>query len=484
MMKFLLHIVLFFLTGAVGAIAQSIKTTIAKDFNVNQGYFSTAYSFKAGDTVEVFGFKKKGKEYHAALQKDDYVLRLNMADYFFTADLKEMKKLPDALSQQVQDEVKRRQANIITAKKQAVKERALQGKVKRKISGNLYCTEGATNPPDKGDSVYVLGYKQDGSMRYYALYNSNKVGVYKTYDKSPFTLDVITDYMPSTDDADVKAELLRHKQQADERREARLKQRREDALNGRIAAVVGSVGFPSGTGNLAQNIERGEAVSILGYKKEDASRLYALCNDKVVGVYKWNYAHINPFTQEIDMDGIPLVDDPAVVAEIERREIEIAAKKAVQDSLELIELKKSALEIIDTYKKAEPAIITVEGWSANSAGGITVDISVRNTSTQTIKYITFNGYFTNPVGDRCHNEIGGGTVWTGKGVGPIGPRPTSFDDFAERIGDCKGSYTFDGLSFYSRTAEYFHLSSVTIQYMSGRTVSLSGDRLKKLVIYK
>ena len=107
-----------------------------------------------------------------------------------------------------------------------------------------------------------------------------------------------------------------------------------------------------------------------------------------------------------------------------------------------------------------------------------------NCSTETIKYISFQGYFTNAVGDKCYNEIGGGTVWKAKGVGPIGPRPTSIDNYDERYGRNEGSYDFDNLTFYSRTADSFHMSSVTIQYMSGKTITLSGQNLKKHIRYK
>ena len=140
-------------------------------------------------------------------------------------------------------------------------------------------------------------------------------------------------------------------------------------------------------------------------------------------------------------------------------------------------------ELIRLYKEYDPVIVKLDSWDSNSAGGIELNLSVTNCSTQTIKYITVQGYFTNSVGDKCRNEIGGGTVWKGRGVGPIGPRPTTLDDFNERIDNCKASYDFDNLTFYSRIAQYFHFSSVTIQYMNGKTITLSGNNLKKHVRY-
>lgn len=121
--------------------------------------------------------------------------------------------------------------------------------------------------------------------------------------------------------------------------------------------------------------------------------------------------------------------------------------------------------------------------NSNSVGGIEVSLNVINCATQPIKYITIQGYFTNAVGDKCRNDIGGGFVWKGKGVGPIGPRPTSLENFDERYSLNEANYTFDDLKFYSRVAENFHFSSVSIEYMNGKKITLSGAILKKHIRY-
>ena len=74
-------------------------------------------------------------------------------------------------------------------------------------------------------------------------------------------------------------------------------------------------------------------------------------------------------------------------------------------------------------------------------------------------------------------------TWKARGVGPIGPRPTTLENFDERFDDNRGSYNFDNLTFYSRVATYFQLSSVTIQYMNGKTITLTSANLKKHVRY-
>ena len=347
----------------------------------------------------------------------------------------------------------------------------------------FYCTEGTSESPSRDDSVYVIGYKNEGYHYDYALYNEKTAGVFRTTEKSPFTLDVITDYMPSTDDVDVQAELQRQKTLSDERKEKQRKKKYEDALKGLLKGVVKGTGL-KGDENAYGTISFGDTVSIFGFKKEDGVSYYALSNDKVAGIYKWDYKYREPFDIAITTRDVPSTEDSMVIAEIEKRKKENMERKILKDSLDYVKMSEEINAILENAKKYEPAIITVDGWDADSAGGITVDISVRNTSTQTIKYITFKGYFTNPVGDRCYNEIGGGTVWTGKGIGPIEARPTSVEDFIERSEKCRGSYSFDNAGFYSRTAEYFHLSSVVIQYMNGKTVALTGKALDRLVIYK
>ena len=95
----------------------------------------------------------------------------------------------------------------------------------------------------------------------------------------------------------------------------------------------------------------------------------------------------------------------------------------------------------------------------------------------------FEGYFINAVGDRCRNEIGGSTTWKARGVGPIGPCPTTADNYYDRVKKCDASYNFDNLTFYTRVAHTFRLSSVTVEYTNGKNITLSGANLNKHVRY-
>jgi hypothetical protein len=116
----------------------------------------------------------------------------------------------------------------------------------------------------------------------------------------------------------------------------------------------------------------------------------------------------------------------------------------------------------------------------DSAGGIEVDITFTNCSSQKVKYVYFRGYFLNAVGDRCRNEITGSTEWKYRGVGPIDPFPKTSDDSSYGH---RHTYFFGNPRFYSSIAEKFRLSSVTIEYMNGTKKVLSGAELKKRVKY-
>lgn len=251
----------------------------------------------------------------------------------------------------------------------------------------------------------------------------------------------------------------------------------------------------------------GDTINIIGYSFKNNLNHYALYSDKGAGLYYGGGNRNRPFNNayRIFYEDLPSVDDPRVtslVAQIKEKTDPInavrrarkdsldAAIKAREDSLNaakiaaaLKELNDSKLDLINTLKKKAPVVVKCDSWSANSVGGITVSVSVTNCSNQTIKYITFQGYFLNAVGDKCINEIGGGTVWKARGIGPIGPAPTTLDNFDERWDGYRANYTFDNPTFYSRVADTFHFSSVTIQYMNGKTISLSGKNLNSHVIY-
>lgn len=133
--------------------------------------------------------------------------------------------------------------------------------------------------------------------------------------------------------------------------------------------------------------------------------------------------------------------------------------------------------------KGSPVAINMVRWNQNSVGGITAKFQVLNLSRKTIKYVAISGYFKNSVGDRVYNQIGSGSTYTVRGIGPIGPAPASFVDY-ELFADAMGTYDFDDCFFYSRTANSIEVSSVKLTYTDGTTQTVSGKTLEKQLYWK
>ncbi len=259
---------------------------------------------------------------------------------------------------------------------------------------------------------------------------------------------------------------------------------RNKALRGEIKGVF-SYDVPE---PITKNgiLESGDTVSIVGYAHpEGGYRYFALYCDKYAGTYRPSTKIKKLFVNEdkIDFSNLPDIDDPDVKLVIQQRKVIVDSLQSIKLAESTRAMAESAKKLIKVYKDNAPFVIGDITWDSNSAGGIEVSLSITNCANQTIKYVTFQGYFINAVGDRCQNEIGGGTIWKAKGVGPIGPCPTTIDNCNERMYDCKGSYTFDNLTFYSRIARTFKLSSVTVEYTNGRKLTLSGANLNKHVRY-
>lgn len=133
--------------------------------------------------------------------------------------------------------------------------------------------------------------------------------------------------------------------------------------------------------------------------------------------------------------------------------------------------------------KGSPVAINMVYWDSNSVGGITAKFEVFNLSKKTIKYVAITGYFKNAVGDRVYNQIGSGSTYTVRGIGPIGPAPTSVDEI-DLFSDAVGTYEFDDCFFYSKTANTIEVSSVKLTYTDGSTQTVSGKILEKHLYWK
>ena len=468
--------------------AQSIKTTVVKSFDA-QKMFTTVHSFVVGDTVTIHAFKKKSDKYNFVVETDNYASRIVCLSIPFDVTEKQLKKLPNALGSDMGDLIKDLQKNVDSRQKQKCKREALAGNFKRKVIGNysLLPSEDAIGKLNEGAEVYILGYKSGNYKCEYALYNDDVAGVFSSSSNSSlFSSNLDVKYLPSIDDPDVQQLIAEKKRMFMQKKAEEKLQYQKKALNGELIGILSYYGL-SLTPLEGNSIpfKGGDTVSVVGYTSTGNTHYFALYSDKGACAVKTTTRPQFAFSNasSIQFDKLPLHDAPEV-------KLLLSAKQRMIDSLLTIRLAdsqkrlaESQQKLMQLYKENDPVIVHVDSWEANSAGGIEVDLSVTNCATQPIKYITFQGYFTNAVGDKCRNEIGGGTIWKGRGVGPIGPRPTTLENFNERFEDNKGSYNFDNLTFYSRVAAYFQLSSITIQYMNGKTTTLTGANLKKHVRY-
>ena len=462
--------------------AQSIVTTTNDKIDIIS---SSSVHLIMGDTVKIHAYKKKDGRFNYIIETKDFADLVSLDSNPFNVDEKRLKKLPNALSNESSELLNRLKNDVEKRKHAAHKKKALSGKVSVTITDFLALTrlnEDAIGEIKEGDEIHVLGYSCEGSgikLYKYALYNDYAVGVFASQVSNCEFLNnkIGANYLPSINDVDVQRILNEKKEQLINKIKDTKINYKNKALNGEFKGCL-AINASNLTNNVGKKspFVKNDTITILGYSKGGNNNYYAIYSDKGAGVYKELLAPslLFHYEDELDFNYLPPVDDPDVKLLLDSIQISITRK-----SLE--ELENSKRYLIATYKEHEPVIVQLNSMSSNSVGGITLGINVINCSTQTIKYITIQGYFTNAVGDKCRNDIDGSFTWKGKGVGPIGPRPTDLDNFYERYSQNETTYTFDDLTFYSRVAESFHFSSVSIQYMNGKTITLSGSSLKKHV---
>ena len=488
-MKKFLFVLIVCTLSSVEVCAQGIKTSFSEKVVLSYyvEYRLKQHTFYAGESVTIHAFKKKNGRYHFIVETEYYATSFNCNNIPFYATEKELKKLPDALGDEADALLRRSRQAVEYRINQYCKRQALSGK----ISETIYSPEkfelvsGTNYKLKRNDTVYVVGRKLASSDDYYAMYGKKFAGIYKTPSTYKFVYcDIDIKRLPSIDDPDVQR-LIADKQRGIEQRKANAKvEYRIKALNGEIKGIMS--GFaPDPIGDLRARYLKGDTVRIIGYSNIGEEHYFALYSDALVGTFKHSREPQYTFknSDDIEFELLPAYDDPEVVSFIQK-------KAAIVDSLNEIKRLESLKGLnefitgrITTYKKNSPFIISDISWTANSVGGIEVSLNITNCTGQTIKYVTFQGYFINAVGDRCRNDISGSTTWKAKGVGPIGPCPTTADNYYDRKNNCGARYSFDDLTFYTRVAHTFRLSSVTVEYTNGRKVTLSGANLNKHVRY-
>lgn len=466
-----------------------ISAITTKDFS-GIGEPSTLISdhyFKKGDEVIIHAYKKKSDNHYFLVETEYYANIIESPDVPFNVDIKDLKRLPNALSSKC-EELRLELTQKVLDKKRKL---ALNGLITTVISGKTSFANEKFSKGEiiAGDTIHILGYHViKGSydyIRYYALYSNNAAGIYRLTSGRLHNVDVSN--IPSINDEQVLNILQKKIEALTKKEEAIYNNYQNEALRGNIKIVVNNPKRLKNSNYEDSPFAIDDTLSIVGFSKENGKQQYALYSNKGAGIFEvWDdrYSEL-PFknTDTIKFSYLPNVDNDLVKNVISKKRERVDSllheKEKVLEN-ELLDARKS---IIKSLQQLSPVVIKDISWSMNSVGGITMNLEVTNCSLQTIKYITFYGYFENPVGDKCRNEIGGGSSWKLQGVGPIGPRPTSLENFVDRFNECIVTFNFDSPFFYSRLAESLYISSVTIQYMNGKSITISGKNIDKYVRY-
>ena len=477
-------LILFSLLATLNVSAQ-IKATTNQALIIHDNSNAKQYFLKEGSTVTIYAYKKKSDKYHFAIVTDDFAQVFYFDKIPFNVEEKKLKKLPNALSNDIKAFISNKNVKIINAKKLERKQEALEGKIHYIVGENnlLYLQGEGKGSISKGDTIFILGHSSYSNTHQYAIYSTKAVGVFKALgNNNAIEAHLNTEYLPSIDDADVQTALSQKGIELEQRQKQIEEQYRKNALSGNLKAVI--TGTFKTEDNQESPFSHGDTVSVIGFSVKNHTYYYAMFSEKGAGIYVPTL-NSNTFKDSnlLKLNQLSSVDSPEVAEVLKKQQLLVDSLYDIVIQEKIRQLAEMTQSLINIYKEHDPILVTDISWTSNSVGGIEVSLNVINCSLQTIKYITFNGYFRNAVGDRCRNEIGGGTIWTGKGIGPIGPRPTSLENFEERMAECAGSYDFDNILFYSRVADTFTLSSVTIQYMNGKTITISGPQMEKRVRY-
>lgn len=102
----------------------------------------------------------------------------------------------------------------------------------------------------------------------------------------------------------------------------------------------------------------------------------------------------------------------------------------------------------------------------NSAGGVSAYFYYKNLSDKTIKYLCWTGIAINAVGDSVDCEARGYYSFNGKDTGPVKKGQTSGG-----VWDC---------AWYNYSARKLKITEISIEYMDGTSIVLTGDILESV----
>lgn len=126
----------------------------------------------------------------------------------------------------------------------------------------------------------------------------------------------------------------------------------------------------------------------------------------------------------------------------------------------IFDAKKDSIERAERISKVKKTIKITSAYLGrpNSASGVDAYFYYKNLSDKTIKYLIWEGYPINAVGDRVDCEIRGYRSYRGRDTGPVKPGRSS--------GGCWGC------AWYNSTAKKLILTGIEIEYMDGSTFTI------------
>ena len=156
-----------------------------------------------------------------------------------------------------------------------------------------------------------------------------------------------------------------------------------------------------------------------------------------------------------------------------RQKRELAYKDSLRESAKQKEAEeKRKYKILrDSINKAEHIksiknsikITSYYLTSPNSASGVSVYFYYKNLSDKVIKYLTWQGYPINAVGDPVSCQIRNVASYRGMDTGPV------------KKGQSGGGYW--DCAWYNSTAKKLILESIEIEYMDGSSLTITDDDL-------
>lgn len=325
--------------------------------------------------------------------------------------------------------------------------------------------------------VTIFAYKKKGDTYTFGIYSDDYAGIIDL-KINPFEVDEKQlKKLPKADKNKISQKLNVYYNKA-------FANARKNAFNGKYRII--SSGDFYGDYKAEGSVSRKDTITIIGYKTvkdySGTTSYYAIINNNTAGIF---HPHSDAYykMENIPLSYLPSTDDPqvkAIIAREEKRIIDERLSREKKEREERAALQRSIEEQeFADLKLMDPAYIEVKKIRMDNAGGNEVSIKFTNCSSQRVKYVYFTGYFLNAVGDKCRNEVGGSTVWKYTGVGPVSRIP----DTPNRFGSYIKYFQSDPL-FYSKNARRLILTSVTIEYMNGKKVVLSGSELEDRVDYQ